>query len=183
MRALIVFESEFGNTEQVARSVAVGLARHLEVDVLEVSSAPYSLVRRADLLVLGGPTHAFGMSNPSTRREAGKEGGTHGSISTGIREWIADLPPDGRPVAVFDTKVRSNRWLPGAAKDALRELRRRGYQPVAGAATFYVAGPAGPLAAGEPERAEAWGEQIAELAIDASTTGASDRPGGSGVPK
>lgn len=165
MRGLIIFESAFGNTEEVARSVAVGLARHLGVEVVEVSSARYSLVSGADLVVLGGPTHAFGMSNPSTRREAVMEGGTHGSTSTGIREWITDLPPGNRHVAVFDTKVRSTRWLGGAAKDALREMRRRGYQPVADIASFYVTGPAGPLAAGERERAEAWGDQIAELAL------------------
>jgi hypothetical protein len=167
MRAVIVFESAFGNTEQVARSVSIGMARveGVTVDVVEVGSAGHPLVHAAHLLVVGGPTHAFGMSNLRTRHEARAEGGTSGSAVTGIREWIADLPLDNRPVATFDTKVRSVRWLRGAAKEAMTQLRRRGYRPIAGASSFYVGGPAGPLVEGERTRAEAWGKNLARLAV------------------
>ena len=170
MRALVVFESAFGNTEQVARSLAIGLGRvdGAACDVVEVESASHSLVHNADLLVVGGPTHAFGMSNDRTRQEARQQGGTHGSAITGIREWIADLPQGSHPVATFDTKVRSVRWLRGAAKAALTELRRRGYRPVGPPASFYVAGTDGPLLEGERERAEAWGEDIARLVAGTS---------------
>ena len=40
MKALVVYESMFGNTEQVARAVADGLRSKMEVDVREVSTAP-----------------------------------------------------------------------------------------------------------------------------------------------
>jgi flavodoxin len=37
MRSLVVYESMFGNTEQVARAIAAGLSTHMEVDVVPVS--------------------------------------------------------------------------------------------------------------------------------------------------
>jgi hypothetical protein len=44
-RALVVFESAFGDTDQVASSVAVGRARRLEVDLVEAISARCCLPR------------------------------------------------------------------------------------------------------------------------------------------
>lgn len=40
MKALVVYESMFGNTEQIARAIADGLGESLDVDVTEVSNAP-----------------------------------------------------------------------------------------------------------------------------------------------
>jgi flavodoxin len=40
MKALIVYESMFGNTEQIARAVAEGLAESVDVQVAEVADAP-----------------------------------------------------------------------------------------------------------------------------------------------
>ena len=67
MRALVVYESMFGNTEAVARAVADGLAEMHDVDLREVSQAPIAVIARVDLIVVGGPTHAFSLSRPATR--------------------------------------------------------------------------------------------------------------------
>ena len=37
MKALVVYESMFGNTEQVAQAIAKGLSQHGEVQLVEVS--------------------------------------------------------------------------------------------------------------------------------------------------
>ena len=70
MRALVVYESMFGNTEAVARAVADGLAEMHDVDLREVSQAPTEVIGRVDLIVVGGPTHAFSLSRPATRASA-----------------------------------------------------------------------------------------------------------------
>ncbi|WP_410659260.1 flavodoxin family protein [Amycolatopsis sp. lyj-112] len=54
MRAMVVYESMFGNTEQVAKAVADGLAPNAEVDVVNIDDV--GSVAEADLLVVGGPT-------------------------------------------------------------------------------------------------------------------------------
>lgn len=162
MKALVVYESMFGNTEQVATAVADGLREIMDVDVREVRAAP--LPEETDaLLVVGGPTHAFSLSRPSTRVDAIGKGATHGSQETGLREWLDGLSRGrhSQPVAAFDTRVERVRHLPGsAARKAMKLLRRDGYKS-AGSESFYVRDVDGPLLPGELERATAWGRQLA----------------------
>lgn len=160
MRALVVYESMFGNTQKIAEAIADGLAASMTVDVVEVGSAGTSL-DGVDLLVVGGPTHAFSMSRESTRKSATEHGsGTVVSKAGGIREWIADLHAGSTPFATFDTKA-DKPHLPGsAAHAARRHLRHRGLRPFAAATSFYVTDMEGPLADGEEERARRWGEQL-----------------------
>ena len=40
MKALVVYESMFGKTEQIARAIAVGLGESVDVQVAEVTDAP-----------------------------------------------------------------------------------------------------------------------------------------------
>jgi hypothetical protein len=69
MKALLVYESLFGNTEAVARAIADGLSLEMEVAVHEVGEAPTVITEFIDLVVVGGPTHAFSLSRPGTRVE------------------------------------------------------------------------------------------------------------------
>lgn len=167
MRALVVYESLWGNTEQVARAVATGLRDDMTVDVVEVGTAPPAPAADVDLLVVGGPTHTFSMSRPGTRSEAATRGASNAATGPGIREWIAALPTagDGLLVATFDTRVEKVRRLPGsAARKASRLLRRLGYAQVLDPESFYVADVEGPLLDGETDRARAWGARLGNAA-------------------
>jgi hypothetical protein len=169
-RALVVFESMFGNTRVVAEAIAAGLASGAKVDLVEVADAPTDIDPAVRLLVVGGPTHAFGLSRPATREQAAAQAGERlVSRGPGLREWLATLGcTRARPlVAAFDTRIRH---APGsAARAALRRLRRRGLPTAAGPASFYVRGTEGPLAPGEQERAERWGERLAACARAVTT--------------
>src|SRR5947199_3704204 len=108
MRAVVVFESMFGNTRTIAEAVADGISTLLPVDLVEVGRAPRVLPDDVALLVVGGPTHAFGMSRPDTRRTALTEAGRDlESVRTGLREWLASLRLTlvGTAVATFDTRT------------------------------------------------------------------------------
>ena len=163
MKALVVYESMFGNTEEVARAIADGLRTRMEVDLHEVSQAPQQITEPVDLVVVGGPTHAFSMSRPSTRAQALQQGARQGQEALGLREWLAHLRkgPHAELVAAFDTRVQKARWLPGsAAKRAVKVARALGYAP-AGKQSFYVVDTSGPLVPGELDRAEGWGRELA----------------------
>ena len=163
MKALVVYESMFGNTEEVARAVADGLRTKMDVDLREVTQAPQQITQLVDLIVVGGPTHAFSLSRPSTRAQALEQGATHGSGKLGLREWLAHLRrgPHSELVAAFDTRVEKVRRLPGsAAKKAAKVAHDLGYAP-AGRESFYVTATPGPLLPGELKRATAWGEELA----------------------
>jgi len=169
VKALVVYESMFGNTRDIALRISLGVSAHLHGDCMEVGDAPLELPADLRLLVVGGPTHAFTMSKPETRSSAADDAeGPLVSSGIGIREWIDRLAVQ-RPniqVAAFDTKIKRPPLPGSAAKAAHKRLTKRGLVPAARPATFYVEGSQGPLAGGELDRAERWGEQIAALAAE-----------------
>jgi flavodoxin len=164
LRAQVVYESMFGNTEWVARAVAEGLRLEaFDTTVVNVGEAPHT--DEYDLLVVGGPTHAFSLSRASTRQDAVKQGAPAEAATTGLREWIAALakPTDaGRLVAAFDTRVRKVKHLPAAAsRKAAHLMAKKGYELVVPPHGFLVEDVSGPLADGQLEEATAWGRKIA----------------------
>jgi hypothetical protein len=172
MRALVVFESAFGNTEKVARAIEQGLTSVVPTRAVEVGDAPLELDGDIDLLVVGGPTNAFGMSRPGTRAQAAKQA-THGVVSKGIgiREWLAALRgPAPRLAAAFDTRFKKPRLVTGsAARGVEKRLRELGCTVAAPAESFFVSGTTGPLLDGEVERARSWGERLGSLVEQAAS--------------
>lgn len=164
MSVLIVHESMFGNTHEVAEAIAGGLRRGRAPDdgvrVVRVDEAPAELGADVELLLVGGPTHALGMTRPNTRADAVKQGGE--PSREGVREWIEQLTPRADlPVVTFDTRVHV-RLLPGsAAGAAAKALRHHGFGRAERGETFWVEGTPGPVAPGELERARQWGVELA----------------------
>ncbi len=170
MRALVIYESMFGNTREVARAVADGIAPTLEADVIDAADAPVEIGADVALIVLGGPTHAHGMSTPASRADSARRAGD-GLVSrgTGMREWLETLRPIATPVAaaVFDTRIKGPGFLWGsAAKPAAKRLASLGFQMIVEPEDFIVGGPTGPLfdrlEPGEIERARTWGADLAQ---------------------
>lgn len=177
MRALVVYESSFGNTEQVARALARGIGETMEVDVVAAGRATVAL-RGFDLVVAGGPTHAFSMSRAATRAEAAAAGGDPGEHDQGLREWLIRLEHVNHSVraAAFDTRQTSVRHLPGSAAHAAgRLLRAHGFAMAAPPTSFYVTGRQGPLVDGELERAEELGRTLAAGSLSARGAGSRRR--------
>lgn len=161
MRTLIVVESVWGNTQQVGAAVAARLASSGDVELVAAAEAPHDI--DADLLVVGAPTHAFGLPSAATRKGAVEQQGAPPQPDRGLREWIAGLARPPRPIAVatFDTKVDKPRLPGSAAKKAMKRLIALGYLPVERPETFRVHGYTGPLVDGEVDRAGAWAERLA----------------------
>lgn len=172
MRAMVVFESMFGNTQKVAEAIGEGISTKFHADVSEVGTTNNELPDDLALLVVGGPTHAHGMTRASTRKSPDvlkREGGPV-SGGSGIREWVPTLRrPGGRvAAAAFDTRFAKPVWLTGsAAKGATKALRRAGFDLLTEPASFFVSGTSGPLVDGELERARTWGAQLATLIVEA----------------
>ena len=159
MNVFVVYESMFGNTAEVAQAIARGAHAATCAEVHDIAAKE---VDGADLLIVGGPTHAFSMSRPSTRHGAVEQGADESVEDLGLREWLAGLPAHlDAPVATFDTRAAKARHLPGsAAKAAAKALRRRTH--VVDHESFYVDDTTGPLLPGELQRAEAWGRATCE---------------------
>jgi hypothetical protein len=109
MRALVVYESMFGNTRLVAEAVADGMSSGVDVEVVEVAAAPTSF-DDVELVVVGGPTHALGMTRQRTRDDARRQGEQSGhevvSKGIGMREWLEGVRSPGHCCG----RVRHPRW-------------------------------------------------------------------------
>lgn len=176
MRVVIVYESLFGNTHEVAEAIRDGIeTSRPEADVacVRATEPDRELAAGADLLVVGGPTHMHGMTTTFSRKmglkaeqeKAGADGGEAsghaaepGAEGPGLREWFHGLPkaPRGSRCAAFDTRAETP-MAGGAASTIARRLRHRGYQLVTEPAGFIVTDVEGPLRDGEQDRARAWG--------------------------
>ena len=165
LRALVAYESMFGNTERVAGAVAAGLRLEgVDTNVVNVSHPEPVDLAEVDLLVVGAPTHAFSLSRPATRQDAVRQGGREAAECAGLREWLGGLEHTDRSIlaAAFDTRVTKVRYLPAcASRRAARELATQGYQMVSTPIGFLVEGVRGPLESREVERAIAWSRRVA----------------------
>lgn len=156
MKALVVYDSKFGNTERVAQAIGNALGSSYQVEVVQVGTIVPNQLEGLNLLIVGSPTQQF---NPTK----------------GITNFLKSLPSNGLKgikVAAFDTRLTIEdieeiailsffvRIFGYAAKPIANRLKRKGGELFLPPEGFYVQGMEGPLVEGELERAEAWARQI-----------------------
>jgi flavorubredoxin len=161
MKITVVYESLFGNTAAVARAIGEACGTNHQVAILSVDEALNALPFDADLLIVGAPTHAFGMTRVFTRMGASEEARKLGHKPTqGVRSLLKALPRVTQgAAAAFDTRIDKS-WAGSAALGIARKLRRKGYRLVAEPENFNVAAVQGPLAEGEIEHAKEWAGRV-----------------------
>lgn len=155
MKALVVYDSVFGNTEKVARMMGQALADKSDVTTLRVGDVHSQNLEGLEALIVGSPTRAF-------------------SPTPAIKKWLASLPQTslkGIKVAAFDTRVEievvDSKVLTGmvkvfgyAAKPIADRLVKKGGNLHLTPEGFYVVDTEGPLKDGELERAAKWAQQL-----------------------
>lgn len=169
MRAVVVYESMYGNTHEVADAIGTGLTPAFEVRVVPVAEAGPAVLTDADLVVVGGPTHAHGMSRQTTRKSAVEAADKPGSGLTlepdaagpGLREWFDSLGSYPVKAVAFDTRVHAPAVVTGrAAKGVTRLLRAHGFDVIADPESFLVTKET-KLEPHEADRARDWAAKLA----------------------
>jgi flavodoxin len=142
MNTLVVYDSQFGNTERIARIIAHTLRASGEAHAARVD--PYHVFKTEglDLLIVGSPTQAF---SPTHEMQA----------------FMREISPEvlkGIQVVCFDTRFRGRLWRHSAARYMERQLRAMGIETLVEPESFYVKAmkKQGPLLDGELERAVNW---------------------------
>lgn len=182
MKAVVVYESMYGNTHHVATAIGAGLRTRseVEVEVVPVESADPNLLASADLLIVGGPTHVHGMSHASTRQaavDAAQKPDADLELDPdaegpGLREWFSGLAETAVMAAAFDTRMHGPVALTGrASKGIARKLRHQGATLLTEPESFIVTKD-NHLEPNEETRATSWGVELAFLAVAEATTGA-----------
>jgi flavorubredoxin len=164
MKAVVVYESHFGNTAAVARSIAEGIGP--DARALNTDEATSEAIGDADLIVAGAPVIAFGLSRDVMKAQiaaAADKAPTPPDVSHPLlRSWLDRLPAGPRMGAAFETRIW---WSPRGATGTIESrMKRIGYRLTAKPERFIVAGGYGPLREGELQRAREWGTALAEAA-------------------
>jgi hypothetical protein len=169
MQAVVIYESMYGNTHQIANAIGAGLGAAFEVSIIPVSEADSAVLGDADLVVVGGPTHLHGMSRASTRKwavqaAANPVGGLKvepGALGPGLREWFASLARYPAKAAAFDTRLHGPAAMTGrASRGIARLLRAHGFDVVAEPKSFLVSRH-DRLETDEATRAREWAIELA----------------------
>jgi hypothetical protein len=172
MKALVVYESLFGNTRRVAESIAIGMSEFADVTVLNINRVNNDKLAGLDLLVVGAPTHAHTISTAASRKEAERQSKQparrlrleRDAAGMGVREWIESIPAAPGLCAAFDTRADVLKLLSGAASTTIdKRLRRKGLRAVADPESFLVS-IQGELNPDESTRAQEWGAIVARAA-------------------
>jgi flavodoxin len=156
VKALVIYDSVFGNTEKVAQAMGAVLEDQAEVSVLKVGDVQGEFWAGLDALLVGSPTRAF-------------------SPTPATKTLLAGIPRQGLQgvrVAAFDTRMDIAK-APGilkvlvkvfgyAAEPLAARLRKKGGQEALAPAGFIVEDTEGPMREGELERAAHWAGQILE---------------------
>jgi flavodoxin len=152
VKALVLYDTTFGNTEHIAEAITLTLQEALQTrlaSVTEIVDLEATLATGIDLLVVGGPTQRHGISDPLNARLA----------------QLGDRRLDGLRTATFDTRLRGSRLVTGSAAARLATLlRHHGAWVVVPPASFLVGGREGPLRDGELEHARTWARQVLSAA-------------------
>jgi len=146
MKALIVYDLVYGNTEKIAKAIAGALTPSDEVRVLRAGEANPTQLKSIDLLIVGSPTQG-GRPTPAIRDFLNK---------------VSEPAIKGINVAAFDTRF-STRWVGifgYAAGRIAGSLKTRSGTLILSPEGFFVKGKEGPLKEGELERAASWAKGI-----------------------
>lgn len=156
MKILILYDSQYGNTQQIAQAIASQLGSPDEVILKRPAEFDLTQLSGLSLLVVGSPTQRF-MATPS------------------LMTWLKGIPWDGLrnvPVATFDTRLTEQqiqatpvlKWFVRKSSYAAwwlaQQLKKKGGQLILPPEGFYVEGMEGPLLPGEIERAGEWTRRI-----------------------
>jgi flavodoxin len=146
MKAIVVYESHWGNTAAAAKAVAEGIGSGAKA--LSTAQATAAAIAGADLIVAGAPVFGFSLPNETQLERIGantiRTGKSPDVSHPAMRSWLKQLQPAQGRFAAFETRLW---WSPRGATKAQR---------------FIVEGAEGPLRAGELEKAKAWGAELAQ---------------------
>jgi flavodoxin I len=156
MVTIVLYDSQYGNTQQIAQAVASQLGSPENATLLRASEMNPAALNEWQLLIVGSPTQRF-MATPA------------------LMAWLNGIPRDGlrgMQVAAFDTRLTEQqiratpvlKWFVRKSSYAAwwlaKQLKKKGGTLLLPPEGFYVEGMEGPLLPGELERAAAWAQQL-----------------------
>jgi flavodoxin I len=148
MNTVVVYDSQYGNTERIAQTIADALRAFGQAQAVRVDPARPVSLEGVDLLILGSPAQGL---KPTLAMQS-------------FVETVSFQQIRGRAIACFDTRFRGFMWKSSAAPHMASQLRSMGVELLIPPESFFVKfmKAEGPLRAGEVERAATWAKMLRE---------------------
>jgi len=161
VKTLVLYDSQYGNTQQIAQAIASQLGSPEDVALLRASEMDPAVLNGRQLLIIGSPTQRF-MATPA------------------LMAWLKDIPRNGlrgMQVAAFDTRLTEQqiqttpvlKWFVRKSSYAAwwlaKQLKNKGGTLLLPPEGFYVESMEGPLLPGEIERAGEWAQKISNRSL------------------
>ena len=147
MNTLVLYDSQYGDTQRIARAIADKLAEFGEARALRLDPRQPLQLQGVDLFILGCPTQGW-------------------RPTPAIQSFLEETSSEelrGLVGACFDTRFRLPRFMTGSASKVMAgKLREKGVSLHVPPESFFVKGTEGPLREGELERASMWARQIVD---------------------
>ena len=153
MKIIIVYDSVYGNTKEIAQAIVQGCQGDHEITLLKGDQSKIDDLEESDLLIVGSPTHG-------------------GWYIESIKSFLNAIPENGlrnKPSAAFDTgSSKENEGflikfilnLFGYASPRIAKALTNKGATMLGSETFFVLGTEGPLKEGEVDRAQNWAKML-----------------------
>jgi flavodoxin len=157
MNVLVIYDSVFGNTEQIAQAIgsALGFQENVDVDVLRVGDVKPEQLTGTNLLIAGSPTRAF--SPTPAAKKLLKSIPRHGLKGVKIAAFDTRMAIDEIDSRILSPMVKVFGY---AAEPIAGWLKKKDGELAIPPEGFFVEGTEGPLREGELERAANWAKQI-----------------------
>lgn len=158
MKILILYDTQYNNTEKIAKIIASAIPPQHKCQCLGVEQVQGTLIHSFDVIIFGSPTHG-------------------GRPKAAMQEFFDAIPADGmngKMFAVFDTRfldsdvniflrllMRTIGYAGDKMADFLKSRKGILLVPPEG---FIVTGKSGPLAKGEDTHARNWATLVVQSA-------------------
>jgi flavodoxin len=147
MNALVLYDSQYGDTERIAQAIADTLDGFGEARAVRLDPRQPLELQGVDVFIVGCPTQGW---RPTPAIQSFLEGTSSDELG-------------GLAGACFDTRFRLPRFMTGSATKVMAgKLREKGVSLLVAPESFFVKGTEGPLRDGELERASTWARQIVD---------------------
>ena len=147
MNALVLYDSQYGDTERIAQAIAETLAEFGEARALRLDPSQPVDLQGVDVFIVGCPTQGW---RPTQAVQS-------------FLEEVSSEELRGLAGACFDTRFRLPHFMTGSAANVMAgKLREKGVSLPVEPESFFVKGTEGPLREGELERAATWARQIVD---------------------
>jgi flavodoxin len=144
MKAIVIYDSQYGNTEEVAKAIGKGFGE--EAKVVRVGDAKAEDIAPYHFVVIGSPTQG-GRQTPA------------------VKAFVDNLPAAAlkeKRLAAFDTRLKNVfvKMFGYAAPRIEAAIKEKGGNTTAQPQGFFVKSAKGPLVDGELERATTWAKSV-----------------------